>query len=202
MVITKPRKHRADIATVIIIVLAAIAITLVWCRYVLSKAQADDLEVIKPTTPVVTEKISAPKVEPVIVTKTPTVESEVETETPEVETVIESEIEYISLGEYKITAYCACKKCCGIWADSRPLDGNGNPIVYGASGMVLIPDYSIAVDPDVIPYGTKVYIDGREYIAHDTGGAIDGNRIDFYMGSHEDALEWGVQSREIFIIKD
>lgn len=187
MVITKPRKHRADIATVILIALAASAITLIGCRYVLSKAQVEDLEVIEPTPPVVSERISAPTVE---------------TETPEVETVIEPEIEYISLGEYRITAYCACKKCCGKWADSRPLDDNGNPIVYGASGKVLIPGYSIAVDPDVIPYGTKVYIDGREYIAHDTGGAIDGNRIDFYMGSHEDALEWGVQYREIFIKKD
>lgn len=119
-----------------------------------------------------------------------------------IEPTIEPIIEYVSLGEFRITAYCACKKCCDNWAECRPLDDNGNPIVYGASGKVLTSGYSIAVDPSVIPYGTKVYIDGREYIAHDTGGAIDGNRIDLYMGSHKDALEWGVQYREIFVIKE
>ena len=107
---------------------------------------------------------------------------------------IESKPEYTSLGEFKITAYCSCKKCCEQYADNRP---NGK--VYGASGAELKPNYSIAVDPDVIPYGTKVYIDGREYIAQDTGGAIAGNRIDLYMSNHEEALEWGVQYCEVFV---
>jgi 3D (Asp-Asp-Asp) domain-containing protein len=102
--------------------------------------------------------------------------------------------EYTSLGEFKVTAYCSCSECCGEYAENRP-----NGIVYGASGSELTPNLSIAVDPDVIPYGTKVYIDGREYIAQDTGGAIDGNRIDLYMSSHEEALEWGVQYCEVFV---
>ena len=78
-----------------------------------------------------------------------------------------------SMGEFKVTAYCSCEKCCGEWAMNRP-DG----IVYGSSGEELIPGYSIAVDPKVIPYGTEVIIGGNRYIAHDTGGAIKGNRID------------------------
>ena len=180
MVSTKPRKYRVDIATVIIVVLAVIAIILAAGRYCMAKSQVEDLEVIEPIPPIIPEETVAPIVEP----------------------VTEPEIEYISLGEFRITAYCACKKCCGVWADSRPLDRSGNPIVYGASGNRLLAGYSIAVDPDVIPYGTKVYIDGREYIAHDTGGAIDGNRIDFYMGSHEDALAWGVRYREVFVVKE
>ncbi len=99
----------------------------------------------------------------------------------------------VSLGEFKLTAYCSCKKCCGLWAYSRPLDENGNDIVIGASGERLYQGVSIAVDPAVIPYDSKVYIDGKEYIAHDCGGAIKGNRIDVYFDNHQDALDFGVR---------
>ena len=99
----------------------------------------------------------------------------------------------ISLGEFKLTAYCSCKKCCGFWAYSRPLDENGNDIVIGATGERLYQGVSIAVDPAVISYDSKVYIDGKEYIAHDCGGAIKGNRIDVYFDNHQDALDFGVQ---------
>jgi 3D (Asp-Asp-Asp) domain-containing protein len=99
----------------------------------------------------------------------------------------------ISLGEFKLTAYCSCKKCCGFWAYSRPIDENGNDIVIGASGERLYQGVSIAVDPAVIPYDSKVYIDGKEYIAHDCGGAIKGNRIDVYFDNHQDALDFGVR---------
>ena len=54
---------------------------------------------------------------------------------------------------------------------------------------------TIATDPDVIPMGTEVEIDGHIYIAQDVGGAISGNRIDLYFDSHEDALQWGVQEK-------
>lgn len=113
--------------------------------------------------------------------------------TPEPVVEIE-EIEPESLGEFTVTAYCECERCCGVWASKRP-DG----IVYGASGAELTPGYSIAVDPEVIPYGTIVTINGTEYIAQDTGGAIKGNKIDLYMASHEEALEWGKQSHEVFL---
>lgn len=99
----------------------------------------------------------------------------------------------ISLGEFKLTAYCSCVKCCGFWAYGRPLDENGNDIVIGASGERLYQGVSVAVDPAVIPYDSKVYIGGKEYIAHDCGGAINGNRIDVYFDKHEDALKFGVQ---------
>lgn len=99
----------------------------------------------------------------------------------------------ISLGEFKLTAYCSCKKCCGFWAYGRPIDENGNDIVIGASGERLYQGVSIAVDPAVIPYDSKVYIDGKEYIAHDCGGSITGNRIDIYFDNHQDALGFGVR---------
>lgn len=54
--------------------------------------------------------------------------------------------------------------------------------------------------------GMVVYFDGIDgltggYIAEDTGAAIKGNKIDLYFDSHQDALEWGVQSREVFVIE-
>ena len=99
----------------------------------------------------------------------------------------------ISLGEFKLTAYCSCVKCCGFWAYGRPLDENGKDIVIGASGERLLQGVSIAVDPAVIPYDTTVYINGKAYIAQDCGGAIKDNRIDVYFDNHQDALGFGVQ---------
>ena len=102
--------------------------------------------------------------------------------------------EPVSLGEFKLTAYCSCEKCCGIWAYNRP-----NGIVYGAIGEELKENYSIAVDPDVIPYRSEVIINGKTYKAQDCGGAIKGNRIDVYMNDHNDALKFGVQYAEVFV---
>lgn len=106
-----------------------------------------------------------------------------------------------SLGEFVLTAYCSCEKCCGKWALDRPLDENGEQIVYGASGARLIEGISVAVDPDVIPYGTELYINGNLYIAHDCGGAIKGNRLDVYFATHEEAWNFGKQTAEVFILE-
>lgn len=57
---------------------------------------------------------------------------------------------------------------------------------------------TIAADISVLPYGTKVIIDGHQYIVQDRGGSIEGNRIDIYFESHQAALEWGVQYKELF----
>lgn len=106
----------------------------------------------------------------------------------------EQTITFVSLGEFKLTAYCPCEICCGIWANNRP-----NGIVYGAIGEELKEYYSIAVDPSVIPYGTEVIINGNVYKAQDCGGAIKGNRIDVYFEDHNEALDFGVQYAEIFL---
>lgn len=104
-----------------------------------------------------------------------------------------------SLGEYKLTAYCSCEKCCGNWGNDRPTDENGNPIVYTANGSVAKQGVTIAADTDVIPFDSKILIDGHEYTVQDCGGAIKGNRIDVYFESHEEALQFGVQYKEIFL---
>lgn len=107
--------------------------------------------------------------------------------------------ELISLGEYKITYYCPCEQCCGSWAKNRPKDAEGNSIVKTASGETAEAGKTIAVDPDVIPYGTEVVIDGHTYTAQDCGGAIQGNRIDIYCDSHAEALQNGVDYYEVFM---
>ena len=61
---------------------------------------------------------------------------------------------------------------------------------------------TIAVDPKVIPYGTKVYIPqfGRTFIANNTGGAIKGNKIDIFMNTKKECYNWGRRTIEIQIL--
>ncbi len=108
---------------------------------------------------------------------------------------------YISLGEYKLTAYCPCEKCCGVWGKDRPLDDEGKPIVITASGAYAKEGVTVAADTSILPFGTVVIIDGNEYIVQDRGGAVKGNKIDIYFESHKEALEFGVQYKEIFIVE-
>lgn len=132
-------------------------------------------------------------------------ETTVETSTksspaPSTEQMTETkEPEIISLGEYRLTAYCGCSKCCGKWGENRPLDESGKPIVYTANMSIAKEGVTIAADINILPYGTKVIIDGHEYIVQDKGGVINGNRIDIYFESHQDALNFGVQYKEIYI---
>lgn len=60
---------------------------------------------------------------------------------------------------------------------------------------------TIAVDPDVIPLGSTVYVPGYGVgIASDTGGAIIGHRVDVCYEAKADALEWGVQNISVYIL--
>ena len=95
-------------------------------------------------------------------------------------------------GEFKLTAYCPCMKCCG------KTDGITSTGTLAAEGR------TIAVDPRVIPYGSTVTIyfaDGtvHTYTAEDCGGAIKENRIDVFFDSHEDARAFGVQSAMVYV---
>ena len=67
------------------------------------------------------------------------------------------------------------------------------------SGTMVRPGV-VAVDPEIIPLGTEIIIEGLGvFIAEDTGGAIKGNRLDIYFESRKEALEFGVQSVNVFI---
>ncbi len=106
----------------------------------------------------------------------------------------------VYLGVFRCTAYCPCYKCCEGYALNRPKDENGNDIVYGASGRVLYPNYSVAVDPRVIPYGTHLMIGGHEYVAADCGGGINGSSIDVYFATHAETYEWGLRYLDVYMI--
>ena len=132
--------------------------------------------------PPTTEKVTTTKAEttttkPVVVTTKPVTTTAATTTTK----VATTQSNYI--GYFKITVYCACSICCGKYAANRPVDANGNVIVKGAAGRVLIPHYSIAVDPKVIPLGKTVTFNGKTYRADDTGGLVKGNVIDIYSGT-------------------
>lgn len=95
------------------------------------------------------------------------------------------------LGVFHITHYCQCSICCGPWA-------NG----ITSTGVTATTNRTIAVDPTVIPYGSKVVINGQVYVAEDCGGAIKNNHIDIYMGSHEEALNSGVFDVEVYLLEE
>ena len=88
------------------------------------------------------------------------------------------------------TAYCPCVKCCG------KTDG------ITATGTKATAGRTIAVDPRMIPYGSKVIINGVTYIAEDCGGAIKSNRIDIFFDTHQEARQWGRKTVEAIIITE
>lgn len=146
-----------------------------------------------------TESLSDTTSETVESSETPTISIESE-DVPMLETPItEPQETFVSLGEYKLTAYCPCTKCCGKWGENRPTDANGNLIVVTASGRYAKANWTVAADTSVLPFGTRIYINGYEYEVQDRGGAVKGNRIDIYFDDHQEALNFGVQYAEVMI---
>lgn len=96
-----------------------------------------------------------------------------------------------SLGIFRCTAYCGCRKCNGRWY--------GKP---SASGAPLQEGVTVAVDKRLIPFFTILKIDGVGVrVAHDTGKNIYGKRIDVYIPDHATASQFGIQFREVFVKK-
>lgn len=90
----------------------------------------------------------------------------------------------------RATAYTAyCEGCSGITAYGLDLRSNPNQKV-------------IAVDPNIIALGTKVWVEGYgEAIAGDTGGAIKGNKIDVFIPTYDGAIDWGVRTVKVKILE-
>ena len=88
---------------------------------------------------------------------------------------------------YKITAYCPCAKCCG--------KTNGRT----ASGTTATPGRTVAASSQ-FAFGTKLNIGGHVYTVEDRGGAINGNKIDIFVSSHAQALQWGVRYLPVSVV--
>jgi N-acetylmuramoyl-L-alanine amidase len=89
----------------------------------------------------------------------------------------------------RATAYTAyCEGCSGITANGTDIRSNPNLKV-------------IAVDPRIIPLGSRVWVEGYgEAIAADTGGAIKGNKIDVFIPTEGQARQWGVKNVTVKIL--
>ena len=150
-----------------------------------------DTEFISDTTPLIYP--DGDTTEPIVSSEIPITTIESETSTTEPQEV------FVSLGEYRLTAYCPCAKCCGKWGENRPTDANGNVIVITASGRYAKANWTVAADTSILPFGTRIYINGCEYEVQDRGGGIKGNRIDIYFDDHQEALNFGVRYAEVMI---
>ena len=96
-----------------------------------------------------------------------------------------------SLGVFRCTAFCGCRKCNGKWY--------GMP---SASGAPLQAGVSVAVDKRLIPFFSTLNIDGVGVrVAHDTGRNIKGNSIDVYIPNHAIASAFGIQYHEVWILR-
>lgn len=106
---------------------------------------------------------------------------------------------YLKALNVKATAYTAAASENGKWG---AVDYFGNNLKVG----------TVAVDPKVIPLGTKLFVTGYDYnglpvggmiaTATDIGGAIKGNRIDIFVpGSTSEARSFGIQNVKVFILK-
>lgn len=89
---------------------------------------------------------------------------------------------------YKITAYCPCSKCCGK-ATGRT-----------ASGTTATAGRTVAASSK-FAFGTKLNINGHIYTVEDRGGAINGNKIDIFVNSHSEALQWGVRYLPVSVVE-
>ena len=88
---------------------------------------------------------------------------------------------------YKITAYCPCSKCCG--------KSTGRT----ASGTKATAGRTVAASSK-FAFGTKLNIGGHIYTVEDRGGAINGNKIDIFVNSHAEALQWGVRYLPVSVV--
>lgn len=96
-----------------------------------------------------------------------------------------------SLGKFKITWYCPCRRCSGKWGYQT------------SSGARCTEGRTVAVDKRVIKEGTHLLINGHEYIAEDTGGGVRGKHIDIFNESHSTCLdlEHGEKYWEVFVVE-
>ena len=98
---------------------------------------------------------------------------------------------YQYIGECTVTHYC-CELYAHVCGDGDGLTATGIPVTPGV----------VAVDPEVIHLGSTVIIDGQAYLAADTGEAVRGNHVDIAVDTHQEALELGTRTAEVWVVAD
>lgn len=88
-------------------------------------------------------------------------------------------------GHCRVTFYCPCSQCCGSWGNAT------------ASGVM--PTAGRTVANGSLPYGTRVMIDGIEYVVEDRG--VGGDQFDIFVNSHQEALDRGLYYTDVYIIE-
>lgn len=105
--------------------------------------------------------------------------------------LVERDMPYKKLGRFELTWYCPCEKCVGKKKEVRTYTGT-----KPKAGRTL------AVDPNIVPLGSILYVQGYGYfIAEDIGSAIKGNHVDIYVDSHREALQNGKKIANIYLLK-
>lgn len=94
----------------------------------------------------------------------------------------------ISLGIFKTTGYCPCYQCSEGWGR------------HTCTGAIASSNHTVAVDPRVIPYGSKLMINGTIYTAEDRGGGVRGNHIDIFYDTHSQTRQHGSRQAEVFLV--
>ena len=94
-------------------------------------------------------------------------------------------------GEFTVTYYCG--------EDYPHICGTANGVT--SSGATAFAGVTVAADPSIIPTGTYIYIKGVGMrVVQDTGGGIQGNKLDVYVDTHDEALENGIHEASVWII--
>ena len=95
----------------------------------------------------------------------------------------------IPLGAFKTTGYCPCHACSEGWGR------------HTCTGAIAAAGHTVAVDPRVIPFGSKVMIGGVIYTAEDRGGGVKGNHIDIFFNTHGETLQHGTRTEEVYLVQ-
>ncbi len=88
----------------------------------------------------------------------------------------------------KLTAYCPCHECSGKWGHAT------------STGVRATEGRTVAVDPQYIPYGTYLRIDGKVYKAEDCGSAVKGHHVDVFFENHDSVTKFGTKKKKIEIL--
>lgn len=97
-------------------------------------------------------------------------------------------IGYLPADTFVVTAYLPIDE----------FEGRYHGITY--SGAPAVPYHTLAVDPQVLPLGIRLYIEGLGWwTTEDTGNLIKGNRLDICVNTREEAMLWGLRERRVWL---